>query len=85
MTSTDSKKGWGWVLGTRGEQTRCYPAGAVLPPCGAEEAVEQIAQRLGLPRADVEQILERIDRLQREYRAALRFTALARYGPSGRE
>ncbi|MFE2104347.1 hypothetical protein ACFXAF_00510 [Kitasatospora sp. NPDC059463] len=80
MTPTDTTNGWGWVRGTRGEQTRCYPAGVVPPPTTAEETVKEIARRLGLRQADPEQILGRLDHLQASHRAALRAAALARYG-----
>ncbi|PPT14840.1 hypothetical protein [Streptomyces cinnamoneus] len=73
--------GWSWVLGVSGEQTCCYPAGTTLPPETAEEALAEIAWRLGLARPDVEQILDRIDQLRRDYRTALRAAVLITHGP----
>ncbi|MFF9644767.1 hypothetical protein [Kitasatospora aureofaciens] len=78
MTSTEN--GWGWVYGRGGEHTRRYLPGTTVPPETAQEALSEVAWRLGLPHADVEQILDRIDRLRSDHRTALRAVAAARHG-----
>lgn len=82
VTEKALANGWGWVLGESGSVARQPSANYAAAAETVDQALSVIAQRLGLPGADFEQILNRIAALQEEHRRALRSVAAARYAAS---